>query len=135
MVDWFNKVSYFTATEICVQPELKKRARLIEMFIGVADECRNVANFSSLMAVLSGLNNSAVRRLKKTWDLVSQKHVDVLAQLEELMSDDSNFVSYRRLFASMTTSTAVVKTKKNYRMHGRRQSTHVQSSRRIDKNR
>ena len=86
MINWSNRISYFVATEICSQRDLKKRARLLENFIKVAKECRRVQNFNSLMALLSGLNNSSVRRLKKTWVLVSPKAAKEFQQLEELMS-------------------------------------------------
>jgi len=86
MITWSNRISYFTATEICIQPDAKKRARLIENFIKVAKECRRVQNFNSLMAIISGLNNSSVRRLKKTWALIQPKPLKELQQLEDLMA-------------------------------------------------
>lgn len=83
-VNWFNRLSYLVATEICMvrslftcddfteevprfweslwvklcvltfQPVKKKqRARIIEFFIDVAQECYNIGNFNSLMAIIS----------------------------------------------------------------------------------
>lgn len=76
-MSWFNRLSYLVATEICLvgwreerdglgggpftltdrsssQPVKKKhRARMIEFFIDVAQECFNIGNFNSLMAIIS----------------------------------------------------------------------------------
>jgi len=95
MINWSNRISYFTATEICIQPDVKKRARLVESFIKVAKECRRVQNFNSLIAIISGLNNSSVRRLKRTWALITPKALKELQQLEDLMSGTYNFGRYR----------------------------------------
>lgn len=47
--------------------DLKKRVAMIKQFVQLAEACRNLRNFNALMAVLGGLNNAAVRRLKLTW--------------------------------------------------------------------
>ncbi|KAK2491556.1 hypothetical protein MC885_005368 [Smutsia gigantea] len=51
-VEWFNRLSYFVATEICMPVKKKHRARVIEYFIDVARECFNIGNFNSLMAII-----------------------------------------------------------------------------------
>ena len=47
------------------------------------------------MAIISGLNVSAVTRLKSTWEAVESKHKEKLKQLEELVSPNSNYRNYR----------------------------------------
>lgn len=101
MVEWFNTISYFVATEICVQPELKKRVRLLENFIRVAIECRRIRNLNATMSIISGLNNSAVRRLRKTWLAVNPKLLESLKELETLLSDVGNFRNYREFMAAL----------------------------------
>ncbi|CAH1246192.1 ras-GEF domain-containing family member 1B-like isoform X3 [Branchiostoma lanceolatum] len=99
-VEWFNRLSYMVATEICMvrhaasrRPVKKKhRARVIEFFIDVARECFNIGNFNSLMAIIAGLNMSPVARLKKTWSKVDTCKFDVL---EHQMDPTSNFSNYR----------------------------------------
>ncbi|KAM7326580.1 hypothetical protein ACRRTK_015058 [Alexandromys fortis] len=51
-VEWFNRLSYLVATEICMPVKKKHRARMIEYFIDVARECFNIGNFNSLMAII-----------------------------------------------------------------------------------
>jgi len=91
-VHWFNRLSYFIATEICMHLEKKNRVRMIEYFIDVAKECINIGNFNSLMAIIAGLNMNPIQRLKKTWEKVNQEKFHVL---EHQMNPASNFGSYR----------------------------------------
>ncbi|KAG8593695.1 hypothetical protein GDO81_000920 [Engystomops pustulosus] len=91
-VEWFNRLSYLVATEICMPVKKKHRARIIEFFIDVARECFNIGNFNSLMAIISGMNMSPVSRLKKTWAKVKTAKFDIL---EHQMDPSSNFYNYR----------------------------------------
>ena len=67
-VEWFNRLSYLVATEICVvshangclrhallkNPQADKRrnrAKLIEFFADTANECRKLNNYNSYMAI------------------------------------------------------------------------------------
>lgn len=81
-VEWFNRLSYLVATEICMPVKKKHRARMIEYFIDVARECFNIGNFNSLMAIISGMNMSPVSRLKKTWAKVKTAKFDILEVCE-----------------------------------------------------
>lgn len=91
-VQWFNRLSYFIATEICMHLKKKNRVRMIEYFIDVAKECVNIGNFNSLMAIIAGLNMSPIQRLKKTWEKVNKEKFEIL---EHQMNPSSNFGSYR----------------------------------------
>ncbi|XP_069782827.1 ras-GEF domain-containing family member 1B-A isoform X2 [Narcine bancroftii] len=91
-VEWFNRLSYLVATEICMPVKKKHRARMIEYFIDVARECFNIGNFNSLMAIISGMNMSPVSRLKKTWAKIKTAKFHIL---EHQMDPSSNFYNYR----------------------------------------
>ncbi|ESO03361.1 hypothetical protein HELRODRAFT_140568, partial [Helobdella robusta] len=91
-VHWYNRLSYFVATEICMHLKKKNRARMIEYFVDVAKECINIGNFNSLMAILGGLNMPAIQRLKKTWAKVNKEKFEIL---ERLSNPCGNFNSYR----------------------------------------
>ncbi|SPP76294.1 blast:Ras-GEF domain-containing family member 1B [Drosophila guanche] len=119
-VQWFNRLSYLTASEIvkvgswrklippgrtyvirgfviasilCLQyPKKKQRVRIIEYWIETARECFNIGNFNSLMAIIAGLNLAPIGRLKKTWSKVQSAKFSVL---EHQMDPTSNFNSYR----------------------------------------
>ena len=53
------------------------RARVIGQWLQVALHCRKLKNFSSLKAVLSGLDSQPIHRLKRTWGCLSRyMHTD-----------------------------------------------------------
>ncbi|CAH1975566.1 unnamed protein product [Acanthoscelides obtectus] len=91
-VQWFNRLSYFVATQVCKYQKKKMRVRVVEYWIEVGRECFNIGNFNSLMAIIAGLNMSPIARLKKTW---SKIHSGKFAILEHQMDPSSNFSSYR----------------------------------------
>uniref|UniRef100_A0A672Z5Z5 RasGEF domain family, member 1Bb n=1 Tax=Sphaeramia orbicularis TaxID=375764 RepID=A0A672Z5Z5_9TELE len=98
-VNWFNRLSYMVATEICMPVKKKHRARIIEFFIDVAQECFNIGNFNSLMAIITGMNMSPVSRLKKTWSKVNTDKFEIL---EHQMDPSSNFSNYRTALRGAT---------------------------------
>ncbi|XP_065827866.1 ras-GEF domain-containing family member 1B-like [Oscarella lobularis] len=93
-VEWFNRLSYLVATEICVGGQTPKhRVRVIEFFIDVARTCFRLGNFNSFMAIVSGLNMTPVSRLKRTWSKLPAG--TDFNELEQQMDPTSNFASYR----------------------------------------
>lgn len=124
-VAWFNRLSYLVASSIvCSVKTLashqaggslkdhkntktsggktKRRVKTIEFWIEVARDCINFANFNSLMAIITGLNMTPVRRLKKTWTKIGTSQVKFTA-LEHQMDPTSNFLSYRSTLRAAVT--------------------------------
>ena len=54
-VEWFNRLSYLVATEICVSDKKRNRTRLVEFFLDTAAECKRLNNFNSFMAIIGKL--------------------------------------------------------------------------------
>ncbi|XP_076871447.1 ral guanine nucleotide dissociation stimulator-like 1 isoform X2 [Brachyhypopomus gauderio] len=71
------------------------RARIIEKWIAVAQECRQLRNFSSLHAILSALQSNAVYRLKNTWAAVSRESLDIFDHLCESFPDENCVLTTR----------------------------------------
>ncbi|KAI9013803.1 ras guanine nucleotide exchange factor domain-containing protein [Phycomyces nitens] len=95
-ISHFNFISAWVATSIVTQPKLNKRAAVLEKFMSIAVELRNHNNYNSLMAILAGINNAAVLRLRLTRESISSKKIFKQYQsLEKLMSTDRSFSSYR----------------------------------------
>ncbi|KAH8372570.1 hypothetical protein KR009_000091 [Drosophila setifemur] len=91
-VQWFNQLSYLTATEILKVGKKSQRAQIIDFWVETALECFNTGNFNSLMAILTALNLSSIARLKKTWSKVQTTKFE---GLEHQMDPSSNFLNYR----------------------------------------
>jgi hypothetical protein len=56
-------------------------------------------NYNAVMEILGGLNNIAVQRMKKTWNLVLDKCGPVWQELNTLMDNASNYKLYREHLA------------------------------------
>ncbi len=66
-IQHFNRVSLIVIATVigCTSPE--GRALKIAQWIDIASECRGIKNFSSLKAIISGLQSTSVYRLKRSW--------------------------------------------------------------------
>eukprot|EP00158_Paraphelidium_tribonemae_P007189 Partr_v1_DN28145_c0_g1_i4_m56149 putative Son of sevenless homolog len=97
-IDRFNRIGFWVSTVIVKEKDIKRRVEAIEKFIQVGKYCQKYQNYSSLMAILSGLNTTAVSRLKKTWELVNKsRYIGAYHELEDKMSYRSNFKAYREI--------------------------------------
>jgi len=104
---------------VLVREDAKKRAVVIKHFInaadvspssltqisphqfGVSQKCRGLHNYSSMVAIISGLNAVPIRRLKRTWELISGRYITTLTACEAIISPNKNFTNYRRLLAEI----------------------------------
>ena len=55
-----------------------------------------------MIAIVSGLNSPPVRRLKRTWDQISQKFSGMLTACEMTIDIGKNFNNYRQLLQRIT---------------------------------
>jgi hypothetical protein len=77
-VQRFNQISNWVASEIVQQTVLKERVSLLEFFIRVAEESFAMQNFCTTLQIITGLQQSAIWRLKETWPLVNKNLKKVL---------------------------------------------------------
>ncbi|KAJ8001742.1 hypothetical protein DPEC_G00172600 [Dallia pectoralis] len=73
------------------------RAKVIDRWIAVAQECRALKNFSSLKAILSALQSNAVYRLKTTWAAVNKDCMACFDQLCEMFPDENCVLTGREI--------------------------------------
>jgi hypothetical protein len=116
-----GQVTGFVVDGILGEVETKKRAGLLKFWIKVAEvrllpgfswismdvasctakdelikqKCYLLNNFSSLFAILAGLNSSTIHRLRKTWDVLSAKHRTTLEKLDGVIEHSRNHAVYR----------------------------------------
>ncbi|KAM6972449.1 ral guanine nucleotide dissociation stimulator-like 1 [Aplochiton taeniatus] len=81
----------------CLHTSPAHRARVIERWIEIAQECRQLKNFSSLRAILSALQSNAVYRLKKTWAAVSKEYIASFDLLCETFPDENCVLTSREI--------------------------------------
>jgi RasGEF domain/RasGEF N-terminal motif len=84
------------ADSILQLEEPKKRATIIKQWVKIAKQCLELNNYDSLMAVICSLNSSTIVRLKRTWELVSQKTKTTLESLKEVVDVSRNYAVLRQ---------------------------------------
>lgn len=61
-------------------------------------------NFSSLKAIISGLESNPVWRLQKVWSLISKDRISIFSQLSQIFSEDNNRSAQRSLLEAEGTA-------------------------------
>ncbi|KAL8597463.1 Rap guanine nucleotide exchange factor 2 [Nucella lapillus] len=95
-----NREMFWVVTEICGEPMVVRRMKLIKHFIKIAKCCKDYKNFNSMFAILSGLRHGSVSRLRSTWEKLPNKYLKMFEDLETLMDPSRNMAKYRNLLNS-----------------------------------
>uniref|UniRef100_A0A671QIT7 RAS guanyl-releasing protein 2-like n=1 Tax=Sinocyclocheilus anshuiensis TaxID=1608454 RepID=A0A671QIT7_9TELE len=98
----FNSVSQWIQLMVLSKPTAPQRAAVIAHFIQVAQKLLQLQNFNTLMAVVGGLNNSSISRLKETQAHISNETNKIFNSLLDLLTSFGNYSQYRRRFAECT---------------------------------
>ncbi|XP_035740207.1 ral guanine nucleotide dissociation stimulator-like isoform X1 [Vespa mandarinia] len=98
-VNQFNAVSLRVISTILTEPTMKSqdRARILEAWIDIAQELRVLKNFSSLKAIVSGLQSNPVYRLEKCWQSMPREKHELFRELERIFSEENNAWTQREL--------------------------------------
>ncbi|XP_064453530.1 ral guanine nucleotide dissociation stimulator-like 2 isoform X3 [Mirounga angustirostris] len=84
--------------EVTIRPlRPPQRARLLEKWIRVAEECRLLRNFSSVYAVVSALQSSPIHRLRAAWGEAARDSLRVFSSLCHIFSEEDNYSQSREL--------------------------------------
>ncbi|CAF2104643.1 unnamed protein product [Rotaria magnacalcarata] len=89
-IEQFNAVVNRVMATILTEPNELTRVRLIEKWIDIAYECRQLKNFSSLTAILNGLLSGSVYRLTQTWSQINIQHRTILIGLKNIFVSCAN---------------------------------------------
>ncbi|XP_029492200.2 ral guanine nucleotide dissociation stimulator-like 1 isoform X1 [Oncorhynchus nerka] len=114
----FNEVTNRVITSLLCRPTSSptsvhrasspaQRACVIEKWIRVGQECRQLKNFSSLRAILSALQSNAVYRLRKTWAAVCRDSMSIFDNLCETFPDENCVLSNREISVEDGSQTAM----------------------------
>ncbi|BES89425.1 Ral guanine nucleotide [Nesidiocoris tenuis] len=95
-VTQFNAVSLRVISTILLHAPSPK-ASVIAGWIDIAQELRVLKNFSSLKAIISGLQANPVYRLQKIWTLVPKDKIELFEELARIFSEENNQWAQRDL--------------------------------------
>uniref|UniRef100_A0A3B3RY83 RAS guanyl releasing protein 2 n=1 Tax=Paramormyrops kingsleyae TaxID=1676925 RepID=A0A3B3RY83_9TELE len=95
----FNSVSQWIQLMVLSKPTPPQRAAVFTHFISVAQKLLQLQNFNTLMAVVGGLSNSSISRLKDTQAHISSETNKAFNSLTELVTSCGNYSQYRRRFS------------------------------------
>ncbi|KAI6166678.1 ras GEF [Pisolithus thermaeus] len=97
-----NKIAHWVAFSILSKDEARRRASVIKQFILVADRCRVLQNFSTMGAIVSGLNSAPIHRLKRSWEQVSSRYMSQLQTCEATINSYRNYNKVRTTLATVS---------------------------------
>ncbi|KAA8649177.1 guanine nucleotide exchange factor [Aspergillus tanneri] len=89
-------LAHLVADSILQLEEPKKRAAIIKHWVKIANKCLELNNYDSLMAIICSLNSSMISRLKRTWEVVSQKTKTTLEVLRGIVDVSRNYAVLRQ---------------------------------------
>ncbi|KAJ1521489.1 hypothetical protein ONE63_003154 [Megalurothrips usitatus] len=95
-----NREMFWVVTEVCSEPNIVRRFKIVKQFIKVARQCKECKNFNSMFAIVSGLGHGAVSRLRMTWEKLPSKYQRLFSDLQDLMDPSRNMSKYRQLVSS-----------------------------------
>ncbi|XP_037544577.1 rap guanine nucleotide exchange factor-like 1 [Nematolebias whitei] len=96
-----SEVQHWVATEILQCQSLPKRIQLLRKFIKIAALCKQQQDLLSFLAVVLGLDNPAISRLRLTWEGLPGKFRKQFQQFESVADPSRNHKSYRDLITSL----------------------------------
>lgn len=89
-------LAHLVADSILCLEEPKKRAATIKHWVKIANKCLELNNYDTLMAIICSLNSSMISRLKRTWEIVSQKTKTILEHLRAIVDVSRNYAVLRQ---------------------------------------
>lgn len=89
-IEQFNSVVKRVIATVLNEQNDQIRASIMEKWIDIAYECRQLKNFSSLTAILNGLLSGCIYRLKTAWSYVSSHHGSKLKHLRNIFGSDAD---------------------------------------------
>ncbi|KAJ2302840.1 hypothetical protein IWW55_003230, partial [Coemansia sp. RSA 2706] len=95
MTSWFNQATYWAVLAVLSEPTAAARALIIKQLVHIAFHCLARRNYYGAFELAIALDNSAVRRLHETWQLVPPLLKDIVARILQVLQSRMNFRTYR----------------------------------------
>ena len=100
MIKLFNTTSRWIACIICSEMKLSSRVAIITHLIDVMKALRELNNFNGVFEILSGIGNSSVHRMHKTFKSLKSGAARYLEEMRNLTNPQKSWVSYRGVLHS-----------------------------------
>jgi len=94
-IDRFNLVTKWVSTIILKEEKIRTRTKVMSKLLKVAKFLKTFSNYHTLMAILSGLADMPIYRLKFTQSELKPKIQKLSTELQNLMSVENNHDAYR----------------------------------------
>eukprot|EP00009_Paramoeba_aestuarina_P001298 CAMPEP_0201510600 /NCGR_PEP_ID=MMETSP0161_2-20130828/3219_1 /ASSEMBLY_ACC=CAM_ASM_000251 /TAXON_ID=180227 /ORGANISM="Neoparamoeba aestuarina, Strain SoJaBio B1-5/56/2" /LENGTH=867 /DNA_ID=CAMNT_0047905791 /DNA_START=89 /DNA_END=2692 /DNA_ORIENTATION=- len=95
MIQHFNEVSNWVRTQMVTIPRKEARIKMLQKFIRIMEELYKLNNFNGMMEILSGINSSPVRRMKKTFEGIGKSYTKRFTVIENLLAHAHSYRNYR----------------------------------------
>ncbi|KAJ6580896.1 ras guanine nucleotide exchange factor domain-containing protein [Mycena capillaripes] len=96
-----NKIALWVQESVLSQEDSRGRAGVVKHLISVADRCRTMNNFSTMAAIIAGLNTPPIHRLKRTWEQVNSTYMAQFGACETIIDSNKSFTPYRSIMTSV----------------------------------
>ncbi|KAJ3318923.1 hypothetical protein HDU76_000687 [Blyttiomyces sp. JEL0837] len=97
MTAFSTKLTSWAVKSILNEKDTRKRSGILKHYIKIADRMLtpNINNYDGMFAIISALNSSAVSRLRRTWEYLSDKNHNLFTDLKRLADPSKNYLNYR----------------------------------------
>jgi len=97
LVSRYNKISRWVAFTILDTQDTKDLLKMYQKFVNLAHRLHELQNYSSCTAILGGLSDASIARLKKISSNLPEKYSTKLSKLKETYSPIDGYKLYRKL--------------------------------------
>lgn len=104
----FNLTVNWIISEILLTKNIFIQKLTIQRFIHIAQHCKAIQNFSTLMQIVLALVSAKVMSLKDTWRMIEPGDILIFKSLEALCSPSKNFMSLRLILNNIKPSLGCV---------------------------
>ncbi|OCT59889.1 rap guanine nucleotide exchange factor-like 1 [Xenopus laevis] len=96
-----SEVQHWVSTQTLLCEGPARRTQLLKKFIKTAAICKQNQDLLSFFAIVMGLDNGAVSRLRVTWEKLPGKFKNLFRKFENLTDPCRNHKSYREMVSRM----------------------------------
>lgn len=95
IIQRFDNLTFFVIEDILSYDYSKKRGKIIEKWIDIANACLSMKNFNDSLSIKSALEHYIVKGLKKTWKRVSSSYKGKLEAMNDIFNCEGNYKALR----------------------------------------